>query len=167
MKMTLMKLLLPMQLFRRQPTIPLLMIRLYPVSRSNSFLSFFFHLSLLFYLISPFLLFQKQHAPIVSVSNMLLSTQHVFFSSQLYHHPTLGKSVPLFNSSSQAILKSMLSIILYATSVYVSYQRISKAKILRIPFQVFSGIFLLVNTHPLLVHHTSIMLYTLVRTFGI
>ncbi len=98
---------------------------------------------------------------------MVLSTQHIFFSSQLYHRPTLGKSVPLFNSSSRAIVKPMLLIILYATSVFVSYQRISKAKILRIPFQVFSGIFLLVNTNLLLVHHTTIMLYTLVRTFGI
>ncbi len=99
---------------------------------------------------------------------MLLTTQHIHFSSQLYHHPTLGKSVPLFNSSSQAIFKLMLLIILYATSVFISYQRISKAKILQICIQVFYGIFLLVNTHPLLVqHHTTIMLYTLVRTLGV
>ncbi len=36
--------------------------------------------------------------------------------------------------------------------------------ILRICIQVFSGIFLLVNAHPLKAqHHTTIMLYTLVR----
>ena len=88
---------------------------------------------------------------------MLLMTQHILFSLQPYHRPTLGKSVPHFNSSSRAILKPMLSIIFYATSVFVSYQRISRAKILRIRIQVFSGIFLLV----------TIMLYTQVRTFGV
>jgi hypothetical protein len=97
---------------------------------------------------------------------MIPPTQHIFFSSQLYHHPTLGKGIPLFNLSSQTNPKLMLSSILDVTSVFVSYQKISKAKILRIHAQVFSGIFLLVNTNPLLVHHTTIMMYTLVRSFG-
>ena len=109
---------------------------------------------------------QKQRASIVGISNMLLTTQHIHFISQPYHLSTLGKGFLLFNLSSQEILKLMLLSILYATSVYVSYQRISKAKILQICIQVFSGIFLLANTHPLLVHHTTIMQYTLVRTFG-
>ncbi len=167
MKMYQRKFMFPKQLFRREPTIPLLMIRLQLVSRRNSFLSFPFSPRSPLYLIGVFLIFQKQHAPIVGISYMLLLTQHIYFSSQPYHCPTLGKGIPLFNSSSQANLKPMLLIILYATSVFVSYQRISKAKILRIQIQVFSGIFLLVNTHPLLVHHTTIMLYTLVRTFGV
>ncbi len=113
-----------------------------------------------------FFLSQKQHVLIVGVSNMIPPTQHILFSSQPYHCPTLGKGIPLFNLSSWANPKLMMLSILYTTSVFVSYQKISKAKILRIHIQVFSGIFLLVNTNPLLVHHTTIMMYTLVRTFG-
>jgi hypothetical protein len=109
---------------------------------------------------------QAQRAPIVGISNMLLRIQHIHFISQPYHRPTLEKGFPLFNLLSRAILKLMLLSIPYATSVFDSYQRISKAKILKICIQVFSGIFLLVNTHPLLANHATIMQYTLVETFG-
>jgi hypothetical protein len=109
---------------------------------------------------------QMQRAPIVGVSNMLLTTQHILFISQPYHRSTLGKRGLPFNLLSRAILKLMLSSIPYATSVFDSYQRISKAKILQICIQVFSGISSLVSTLLLLAVHTTIMQYTLVGTFG-
>jgi hypothetical protein len=52
-----------------------------------------------------------------------------------------------------------------ATSAIASYQKKPKAMILQIGIQVFSGIFLLVNMFLLLVHHTIIVIYTLVRSF--
>ena len=63
-------------------------------------------------------------------------------------------------------LKEMLLSTHCATSAIASYQKKSKAMILQIGIQVFSGIFLLVNMFLLLVLHTIIMIYTLVRSFG-
>ena len=61
MKMYLMKLLVPMQLFWSQPTIPFSMIWILPVSRSNSFLSLFFSILSSSFLSNPtFLLFLEE-----------------------------------------------------------------------------------------------------------
>ncbi len=135
------------------------------MSRRNSFLSLLILVTS--YLIGLFFSISEATCSNCWHKQYDTSDPRIFFSSQPYHHSLLGKGIPLFNLSSQANPKLMLLSILYATSVFVSYQKISKAKILRIHIQVFSGIFLLVNTNPLLVHHTTIMMYTLVRTFGV
>jgi hypothetical protein len=84
-------------------------------------------------------------------------TQHLHFSLQPYLHPTLGESFLLYNSTGRATLKPIPSIVFYAPSVVVSYQRIPKGRPLQIRIQVFSEIFLLV----------TIMLHTLVVNFGV
>jgi hypothetical protein len=167
MKMYPMKLLLPMQLFRRQPTIPLLMIRLQPVSRKKftSFFPFSSQSPLLynrcFFVIleaSCSNCWRKQYATL-DPTYILQFT--IISSSNIRKKRSPLQLVKSSNSQTNAVDHTLCNQCFHFLSKDI------KSKDFCIPFQVFSGIFLLVNTHPLLVHHTTIMLYTLVRTFGV
>jgi hypothetical protein len=80
------------------------------------------------------------------------------FNIRKKHHPSSLSSMP--------DLKEMFLSTHFVTSAIASYQKKSKAIILQINIQAFSGIFLLVNMFLLLVLHTIIVIYTWVRSFG-
>ncbi len=146
------------------------MIQLYPVSRSNSFLSFpFSSWSPLLSNRSFFVILEATCSNCWRKQYATLDPTYIFQFTIISSSNIRKKSSPLqlvksSNSQTNAVNHTLCNQCLHFLLKDI------KSKDFAHSFPSFLWNLLVgkhTPTHPLLVHHTSIMLYTLVRTFGV